>query len=162
MALESTEKEPMACQHSDNRPLPPEHPKSGRERKKEVETVEDLLPLGFSPCSNLQGGLFSFSSSPYLFICSISEFISNSPKGKHNIKPNAQIPSEWIDNDSRSTCEWVTYSLLEETDYCNTAPTITTMIIPFSTQSSNCIMSHCILRMLSKTGFRYANYLGKK
>lgn len=70
--------------------------------------------------------------------------------------------SERTDNDSRSTCEWVTSSLLEESDYCNTALTITTEIIPFLTWSSNCIMSHCILHLLSKTGFRYANYPGKK
>lgn len=52
--------------------------------------------------------------------------------------------------------------LLEESDYCNTELTIMTKIIPFLTWSSNCIMSHCILHMLSKTGFRYANYLKKK
>lgn len=36
-----------------------------------------------------------------------------------------------------------------------------TKIIPFLTRSSNCIMSHRILHMLSKTGFRYANYPGE-
>ena len=43
----------------------------------------------------------------------------------------------------------------------NTALTIMAKIIPFLTWSSNCIMSHCILHMLSKTGFGYANYLEK-
>lgn len=63
----------------------------------------DLLPVGFTPCSNLQG---DYSFFHHCFIYSISKFISNSPGGKQKYRAECtHTLSERADNDGGSSCE---------------------------------------------------------
>lgn len=152
---------PTACLPGDDRPRSLKHPNAvlRGNKKSSRNRGRDSQPLGYTSCSNLQGDYSLFHHScVYLFHFQINFFYFTWRKTKCGAR-KTQMVSERIDNDSRSSCEWVTSLLVEESDYCNTELTISTEIIPFLTRSSNCIMSHCILHMLSKSGFRYANYL---
>lgn len=85
LAAEITEKQPMTRPRCEDRPRRP--PKASKQRfegqKKKSERWKqrgDLPPVGFTPCSNLRED-YSFFHHSFLFIYSISKFISNSPEG---------------------------------------------------------------------------------
>ena len=128
--------------------------------KRAMETVGDLPPVGFTPCSNLRED-YSFFHHSFLFIYSISKFISNSPEGGNKISSQTHkyCQSEWITTAGQVVSESRRRSgkkVITVTRRRQSRP----QIISISHMELKIVLCHIVFpHTLSKTGFRYANYV---